>query len=68
MFDLGFYGPKFTWHRGMTFERIDRAVGNEAWHEVFPDTRVLHLPKDHLDHRPLLIQPWSMATGISSVR
>ena len=29
-FDLGFYGPKFTWHRGMIFERIDRAVGNKA--------------------------------------
>ena len=68
MFDLGFYGPKFTWHRGMTFERIDRAVGNEVWQEVFPGSHVLHLPKVCSDHRPILIQPWSMTTRISSMK
>ena len=45
MFDLGFYGPKFTWHRGVVYERLDRAVGNEIWQDIFHDTYVLHLPK-----------------------
>ena len=27
MYDLGFYGPKFTWHRGMVHERLDKRWG-----------------------------------------
>ena len=58
MFDLGFCGPKFTWNRGMLFERIDRPVGNLTWQEIFPETRVFHLPKVGSDHWPILIKPW----------
>ena len=68
MFDLGFCGPKFTWHRGLVFERIDRAVGNKTWQDVFPSTRVLHLPKVSSDHRPTLIQPWNMFGVTTYVR
>ncbi|CAN1146333.1 hypothetical protein LINPERHAP2_LOCUS15186 [Linum perenne] len=31
-----FFGPKFTWHRGNTSERIDRALTNEDWRVKFP--------------------------------
>ena len=68
MFDLGFYGPKFTWHQGLVFERIDRAVGNEAWKDVFPDTHVFHRPKVCSDHRPILIQTWSSFCETTYVR
>ncbi|KAL1151813.1 hypothetical protein V6Z11_A09G067300 [Gossypium hirsutum] len=53
--DLGFRGPPFTWHRGFLFERLDRALGNEAWLRNFPDCMVTHLPKIKSDHRPLLL-------------
>ncbi|KAK5840181.1 hypothetical protein PVK06_009066 [Gossypium arboreum] len=29
--DLGFKGPPFTCYRGHLFERLDHALGNEAW-------------------------------------
>lgn len=41
--DLGFKGSPFTWHRGNLFERLDRALGNEAWVKTFPDSLVSHL-------------------------
>lgn len=28
--DLRFKGSSFTWHKGMTFEAFDRAIGNDA--------------------------------------
>ncbi|KAH1123276.1 hypothetical protein J1N35_006436 [Gossypium stocksii] len=54
--DLGFQSPLFTWHQGALFERLDRAVGNEAWVEAFPYCHITHLPKIKSDHRPLLMK------------
>ena len=68
MFDLGFYGPKFTWRRGLIFENIDRMVGNEAWQDVFPDTCVFHLPEVCSDHQPILIHPRSTFSETTYVR
>ncbi|KAH1081557.1 hypothetical protein J1N35_021318 [Gossypium stocksii] len=53
--DLGFSGPPFTWHRGTLFERLDRALENEAWIRNFPNCMVYHLPKIKSDHSPLLM-------------
>ncbi|KAH1090331.1 hypothetical protein J1N35_017588 [Gossypium stocksii] len=53
--DLSFSGPPFTWHRGTLFERLDRALGNEAWIRNFLNCMVYHLPKVKSDHRPLLL-------------
>ncbi|KAG8503914.1 hypothetical protein CXB51_001863 [Gossypium anomalum] len=53
--DLGYRGPPFTWHRGMLFERLDRALGNNAWVQNFPNSLVTYLPKIKFDHRPLLL-------------
>lgn len=51
--DLGFKGPSFTWHKGRLFERLDCALGNEAWIKYFLNSLITHLPKIKPDYRPL---------------
>ncbi|KAK6163327.1 hypothetical protein DH2020_000191 [Rehmannia glutinosa] len=46
--DLGFKGPKFTWHRLMNSPhtqraRLDRVVCNPHWQNLFPWSSVTHL-------------------------
>ncbi|KAA3462706.1 Non-LTR retroelement reverse transcriptase [Gossypium australe] len=53
--DLGFQGPFFTWQRGGVFERLDRAIANEAWCQMFPQCLITHLTRIKSDHRPLLV-------------
>ncbi|KAA3460944.1 Retrovirus-related Pol polyprotein LINE-1 [Gossypium australe] len=53
--DLEFCGPSFTWQRGGTFVRLDRALVNDAWMVSFPQYLVSHLPRIKFDHRPLLL-------------
>ena len=57
--DLGFMGPKFTWHKHFDnftiWERLDRAVAINEWFSLFPDTQVHHIDITTSDHRPLLI-------------
>ncbi|KAL6134326.1 hypothetical protein ACLB2K_066558 [Fragaria x ananassa] len=55
LFDLGFRGAPFTWKGGDVRCRLDRAVATPSWLDVFPASRVLHLPPIHGDHVPLLI-------------
>ncbi|XP_016667281.1 uncharacterized protein [Gossypium hirsutum] len=50
---LGFRGPHFTWLRGGIMERLDRAICNNAWCTLFPNSLVTHLPRLKSDHRPL---------------
>ena len=35
LLDLGADGPKFTWARGDTFERLDRVLFGEGWGDLF---------------------------------
>ncbi|KAJ4842985.1 hypothetical protein Tsubulata_036399 [Turnera subulata] len=53
--DLGYQGPQFTWHRGLVWERLDRALANQSWLQTFPSAQVFHLPTLCSDHCPLLI-------------
>ncbi|KAL1187262.1 hypothetical protein V6Z11_A01G236900 [Gossypium hirsutum] len=53
--DLRFKGPPFTWHQGSLFERLDRALENEAWFKNFSSSLITHLPKIKSDHRPFLL-------------
>lgn len=60
LLDLGFSGPPYTWAKkcnGRTVlrERIDKALSNIQWKNLFPNTTVVHLPHTHSDHRPILL-------------
>ncbi|KAL3826043.1 hypothetical protein ACJIZ3_022072 [Penstemon smallii] len=59
--DLGFTGYPFTWTNRWTHpytirERLDRACANEAWIDMFPHHRVVHLEALNSDHQPILIE------------
>ncbi|KAJ4841656.1 hypothetical protein Tsubulata_010983 [Turnera subulata] len=56
LIDLGFARPIFTWHRGSLMKRLDRALCNISWLQVYEKTAVFHLPFLGSDHRPLLIR------------
>jgi ribonuclease HI len=58
--DLGFSGPRFTWCNGrsgedFTRERLDRAVANGEWTNLFNVVEVFVLPRRKSDHNPLLV-------------
>ena len=58
--DISYQGKPFTWsnaRQGLALirERLDRALINPAWLDHFPDTKVIHLPKTHSDHCPILL-------------
>ncbi|XP_031124346.1 uncharacterized protein LOC116027060 [Ipomoea triloba] len=58
--DMGFNGPPLTWVRGQVTgidkgARLDRALCNVAWRQLFPESMVSHLPRLASDHAPLLI-------------
>lgn len=48
--DLGYKGPIFTWRSGALRERLDRALGNVRWQELFPSSSVVNLPLPSSDH------------------
>ncbi|MBA0646245.1 hypothetical protein Goklo_014222, partial [Gossypium klotzschianum] len=52
---IRFNGPSFTWQRAGTFERLDRALGNEAWVQAFSNWMVTRLTRLKSDHQPLII-------------
>lgn len=56
LFDIAFYGPKFTWNNKMCFSRLDRALVNKQWRDKFLDSTLLHLPKFKSDHNALLLK------------
>ncbi|KAF7844754.1 reverse transcriptase [Senna tora] len=61
LIDLGFVGPLFTWTNcqpnGRTIRtRIDRAHANKQWLDLFPETKVFHLPRFSSDHCPILLR------------
>ncbi|XP_062013360.1 uncharacterized protein LOC133729796 [Rosa rugosa] len=65
LYDMGYYGSRFTWSNRFTKERLDRAFQSTLWRESFPFSRVLTLPPSDSDHCPILIevsaerlQPW----------
>lgn len=60
MSDLGFSGSRFTWTNtqstgSLIKERLDRAWANSSWNLLFPNANVLHLPRTHSDHCPILL-------------
>jgi hypothetical protein len=60
LLDLGFTGPTFTWTNGrsgceLSLERLDRAVANPEWCQLFDAVDVQVLPRCFSDHNPLLV-------------
>jgi hypothetical protein len=58
--DLGYIGSKYTWtncHQDGTFmkERLDRAIANKEWCELFANYEVRVLAARTSDHKPLLL-------------
>lgn len=60
LIDLGYQGQDFTWTNGregndLIKERLDRALANAEWLDVFPNSKVIHLPRTFSDHCPILV-------------
>jgi exonuclease III len=53
--DLGFLGDAFTWRRGRIRERLDRAVANQDWRDLFPLAGVINEDFWKSDHRPITV-------------
>lgn len=58
--DLGFTGCRFAWEirqEGIASikERIDRAIADKGWLNLFPTVTIEHLRREHFDHCPILI-------------
>jgi len=62
------YGPRLQrvnrpLYRKPYLEYIDRALANVEWRTQFPEALVLHHPRTHSDHHPLLI----LLEGLTSI-
>ena len=58
--DLGFVGPRYTWNNGQenenfVMERLDRAMANVEWHDLFPVHRVDVLAARSSNHALVLL-------------
>lgn len=61
MVDLGFSGPRYTWTNkrdinNRILERIDRFFMNPEWCVLYPKAKIMHLPRCHSDHYPVLLE------------
>lgn len=58
LFDLKYSGPFLSWrgqrHSHLVRCRLDRAISNSVWAELFPACRSQYLKFEGSDHRPLL--------------
>ena len=54
--EVDFDGSAITWTNGVLWQRLDRALSNAAWSELFSTTTVSHLMPGRSDHAPLLIK------------
>ena len=59
--DLGFAGPKYIWTNkrpvtSLILERIHRCFVNPNWRMLYPKATVTHLPRNFLNHCPVLIE------------
>lgn len=62
LIDLELHGSKFTWINNprdgfFSRERVDRALANWSWRQIFPHAMVLALPIVNSDHAPLVLKP-----------
>ncbi|XP_074315672.1 uncharacterized protein LOC141651878 [Silene latifolia] len=58
--DIDFEGYEFTYDNGQQDEynrqsRIDRAMVSQAWMDMFPRAKLLHLDREWSDHAPIMV-------------
>ncbi|GLT58614.1 hypothetical protein SLA2020_314910 [Shorea laevis] len=53
--EIAFKGARYTWSRGSICERLDRALSNERWGQLFPNAQLFHCTRIGSDHYPLLL-------------
>ncbi|XP_078163844.1 uncharacterized protein LOC144558800 [Carex rostrata] len=61
LMDLGYSGLAYTWAnnqngRSLILERIDRAVAAADWVNLYPNSKVFHIPNYSSDHLPILLR------------
>lgn len=61
LIDLGYSGPAYTWAnnqkgRSLILERLDRAVATADWINMYPNSKVFHIPNYSSDHLPILLR------------
>lgn len=61
LFDLGFSGTPYTYDnkrqgRSNVRVRLDRALTDNRWRDLFPDSQVVHLVSPRSDHCPVLLK------------
>jgi hypothetical protein len=53
--DVGFVGDLFTWRRGQIRERLDRAIANLQWSNLYPQSMLVNSESIRSDHRPIVM-------------
>ncbi|WMV45632.1 hypothetical protein MTR67_039017 [Solanum verrucosum] len=61
LMDIGYSGQHYTWcnqraAEAKVWKRLDRAMVNDKWLELMPQTTITHLPSIGSDHCPLLME------------
>ncbi|GLT96412.1 hypothetical protein SLE2022_140340 [Rubroshorea leprosula] len=58
--EIGFKGSSYTWTNGRqgsenTSERLDRALMNDTWHQLYPNAQLFHCTRMGSNHCPLML-------------
>ena len=61
LIDLGYSGPAYTWAnnqkgKSLILERLDRAICTAEWVNLYPNSKVFHIPNYPSDHLPILLR------------
>lgn len=57
--DLGFVGTKYTWENRQPMiikERLDKAITNLPWIQMFAGAEVQHLNMERFDHVSIILK------------
>ncbi|KAL6525382.1 hypothetical protein OROHE_015689 [Orobanche hederae] len=68
--DLSLRGRKYTWYRsnGMCKSRIDRALMNEKWLSLWPNSLLRGLKRSTSDHCAIMVEPTAADWGAKPFR